>query len=237
MATYSYGNYPDELKHCGVIGMKWGMHKAAKRGEEYHYKSMVTKHDEKKAAKYGMKTQQEAQKSQNRMTKLAAKVARSGKHIDGEYHVSLNSKTLAKFDKIDKKSKERIAKLEAKQKKYESRAEKGREWDKLRQDYAKNASTGAAIARKLIMTPGMDRYYQNQRSKGKDVANAAVTTYGRALVSGLIGIGTAGIGSVVGYAAGGYVGYSVGNAAGRLAGVMGSNAAARTAEGRKRRKG
>ena len=41
----------DELYHYGVLGMKWGMHKAAKKGTEYTYKSHGTKKYDRKAAR------------------------------------------------------------------------------------------------------------------------------------------------------------------------------------------
>lgn len=40
----------DYLIHYGVLGMKWGMHRAAKKGTSYSYKSHKTKKLEKKAA-------------------------------------------------------------------------------------------------------------------------------------------------------------------------------------------
>ena len=43
---------PDgELKHYGVIGMKWGVRRARKKGTSYAYKSHATKTYEKKANK------------------------------------------------------------------------------------------------------------------------------------------------------------------------------------------
>lgn len=41
----------NELYHYGVLGMKWGIHKARKNGVEYSYKSMGQKKYEKKIAK------------------------------------------------------------------------------------------------------------------------------------------------------------------------------------------
>lgn len=41
----------DELKHYGVLGMKWGMRKAYKSGTSYNYKSHGQKKYDKKVAK------------------------------------------------------------------------------------------------------------------------------------------------------------------------------------------
>lgn len=41
----------DELKHYGVLGMRWGMRKARKQGSDYTYKSHGQKKWEKKVSK------------------------------------------------------------------------------------------------------------------------------------------------------------------------------------------
>lgn len=48
-----------ELMHYGVIGMKWGIRRAAKKGTTYQYKSHATKVYEKKAAKAAKKGKSE----------------------------------------------------------------------------------------------------------------------------------------------------------------------------------
>lgn len=48
-------NNESELKHYGVLGMKWGEHRARARGEEYEYKSLRQKRLAKKLAKARIK--------------------------------------------------------------------------------------------------------------------------------------------------------------------------------------
>lgn len=46
--SYYYNDNPNELYHYGVVGMKWGVRRARKRGEEYTYTSHGTKRYAKK---------------------------------------------------------------------------------------------------------------------------------------------------------------------------------------------
>lgn len=69
--------YNKELYHYGVVGMKWGIRRAKKRGETYQYKSFGQKHYEKKLAKQtakGASAEKIAEtKSNLRMTKARDK--------------------------------------------------------------------------------------------------------------------------------------------------------------------
>lgn len=43
---------PNALQHYGVIGMKWGIHRAEKRGQTYNYRSYGQKRYAKKVDRY-----------------------------------------------------------------------------------------------------------------------------------------------------------------------------------------
>lgn len=63
----------DELKHYGVLGMKWGIRRAQKKGTSYKYESMYTKNLKKaaaKAGKYDNKTRQNELRRQVNQSKI-----------------------------------------------------------------------------------------------------------------------------------------------------------------------
>lgn len=73
----------DYLVHYGVLGMKWGMHRAAKKGTSYSYKSLQTKALEKSLtrakAKNAKKGTNWTKAKVSRMSQLASASKKSDK--------------------------------------------------------------------------------------------------------------------------------------------------------------
>lgn len=87
----------DYLAHYGVLGMKWGIRRAAKKGLTYSYKSHATKKYEKAAAKLAAKAKQssgeKAAKLSAKSVKMANRAKRSAQVDKGEEEFARNIKT------------------------------------------------------------------------------------------------------------------------------------------------
>ena len=131
----------DSLQHYGVIGMKWGMRKAAITGGTYRYRSIGQRMKERKVKrlqtrldavnKLKGKDKLSVQKASNRRTRLETKLA---------------------------VQKNRLADLKAR--------------DQNRQNYAKSTSTGAAIARGLLMGPIGTGIWNRNRAAGRSIKSS-----------------------------------------------------------------
>lgn len=84
----------DELRHYGVVGMKWGMRRAAKKGTTYSYKSHGQKKYEKRLAKQTSKNAKE-QKIAKTKAKLGQYKQRDKNRVDYAKSTSIG-KSVAK---------------------------------------------------------------------------------------------------------------------------------------------
>lgn len=79
-------NCNDELYHYGVLGMKWGVHRARKKGSAYSYKSHKTKKYERQAEKY----------AGTKRGNLAARKAKSSARWDTNYQRRAEGASIAR---------------------------------------------------------------------------------------------------------------------------------------------
>ena len=155
----------EALQHYGVLGMKWGMHRAAKRGEQYVYQSHATKKYAKKAAKAMRKAE---------AYDVGSRVAGShGKKSASDQHAATRDKYAAKAQK------------------YLSRAKRSAQIDRGEQEYAKNLSTGKAIAGAMLFGGNSMKGYAQYRAmagqKGKNMTGEKVVAGLKAYRAGAYG--------------------------------------------------
>lgn len=86
----------DFLVHYGVLGMKWGMHRAAKKGTTYTYKSGRTKSLEKRLSKA------KAKNAKNKTDKTTAKIKNTSTALTRSKKVDSKRQAYAKKTSVGK---------------------------------------------------------------------------------------------------------------------------------------
>lgn len=154
-----YNEYGDELTHYGVLGMKWGQRRAAKRGSTYKYTSDSTKAYQKAANKY------------------ARKAKRGSLHaIIGTAKQDMGFKKSA--NKSFARSENKQAKWKAKSEAYSKKAKASQKYDDLHSNYAKNkAKVGTTLLANALVNPRIVDAYQQMRATGTSKGKAAAQAF------------------------------------------------------------
>lgn len=140
------------LKHYGIIGMKWGQHKARQAGKSYSYKSHTTNKYNKKAS-----TAKESAKEWDEIAK--------NQEAKGKTKAAAKSRALAAKDRADAK-------------RFDSRAKLSAKLDKSEQAFADKVTTGGAIAANLLL-PGASsaaKSYSRLTGMGQSRTKAVIKT-------------------------------------------------------------
>lgn len=150
----------DELKHYGVLGMKWGVHRAKKKGTEYSYKSRATKKYEKKA--------------------LKRRVAADDLNPDDALYKMSDKKRAKLQSKYEKES--------AKADKAEKKAKASAEFDKKMENIARKESVGKNLTKKYLLGGMGDKTYNMLKASGNSRGMAYAKTVGSQLLGGPLGM-------------------------------------------------
>lgn len=139
----------NELYHYGVLGMKWGVRRAAKKGTTYTYKSHATKKYSKKADEYNNYANDYDPKN---------------------YTSKLSNKQRAKLQQKSDHNR-------AKARQYEQRAKRSAELDRKEQKIAENTKTGKVIATRMLTMGVGAKSYQRFQALGDSKKKAFVKSY------------------------------------------------------------
>ena len=152
MWVYNYTPNQDDIMHYGVLGMKWGVHRARKKGATYRYQSLRTKY----AKRFASEMNRNADRKKERADEYRA---------EGKQKKAKKYEIKAKEARQNADSQKRWADASAKH-------------DKEMQKIAGKMSTGKAIAQTLL-TGGLNKTYhsvlvsgEGSISKGKAAAAA-----------------------------------------------------------------
>lgn len=150
--------YDNELKHYGVLGMKWGIRRARKTGKTYTYKSLSTRSHSRKAKSLSSK-----------VNKLKTKISKSS-----------SENGPVKTDKLNKK----LATLNKKLQRENNRAKNSAEHDRMSQTLAGKMTAGEALVGALLVGTYNLKYFNSVKASRGD--RDGIGTAARLVVANVI---------------------------------------------------
>lgn len=168
-------NHTDELHHYGVIGMRWGVKRANRKGTNYTYKSHGQKKWEKKSTKSEAKDAKAATNASNRYKEKSAdytrKMDEARKAGDMKKASKYEAKSAQNMNKANAaSSKGPSGRTRVAKEKYETYKLR----DKNRQDYVETTGVGRSIVKTALFGPFGNGNYNRFRASGHSRLYSAV---------------------------------------------------------------